>query len=97
MQHLKFRYYSLAGLSEKFCNGLNMLFLITVLTVVFLPANPVDGAMDLADEPLMTEIKPAPANIMILWDDSKSMTFEVLAAGSYEGCFPNPNGDEQHG
>jgi type IV pilus assembly protein PilY1 len=53
--------------------------------------------MDIADQPIMTEIKPAPANIMILLDDSTSMTFEVLAANYYEGRFPNPAEGEQDG
>ncbi len=53
--------------------------------------------MDLADQPMMTEIKPAPTSIMILLDDSESMTFEVLVADYYEGRFPNPDEDEQDG
>ena len=53
--------------------------------------------MDIADEPMMAVIKPAPANIMILLDDSGSMTFEVLTADYYEGRFPNPEEDEKDG
>jgi type IV pilus assembly protein PilY1 len=97
MRHLKQHNYSFAGFSEQFCAGLIMVFLSTFLTVVFFSTSPVHGAMDLADEPMMTEIKPAPANIMILLDDSESMTFEVLAADYYEGRFPNPDEDEQDG
>jgi type IV pilus assembly protein PilY1 len=54
--------------------------------------------MDLADEPLLAKIKPAPANIMFLLDDSSSMTFEVLIKGTYEGRYPHPeNGSEESG
>jgi len=53
--------------------------------------------MDIADEPMMAVIKPAPASIMILLDDSGSMAFEVLTADYYEGRFPNPEEDEKDG
>ena len=96
-RHLKQPNYYLAGFSEQFCTGLIIVFLSTFLTVFSLPTNLVHGAMDLADQPMMTEIKPAPASIMILLDDSESMTFEVLVADYYEGRFPNPDEDEQDG
>ena len=53
--------------------------------------------MDLADEPMMAQIKAAPANIMIVLDDSGSMTFEVLVPGYYDGKFPNPDEDDEDG
>ena len=56
-----------------------------------LMANPALAAMDLADEPMMSKTKAAPANIMIVLDDSGSMTFEVLVPGFYDGKFPNPD------
>jgi type IV pilus assembly protein PilY1 len=46
--------------------------------------------MDLADEPMMAQIKAAPANIMIVLDDSGSMTFEILIAGQNDGRYPSP-------
>ncbi len=55
----------------------------------FLPATAA-GAMDLSDEPMLAQIKPAPANIMIVLDDSGSMTFEILIPGQYDGRYPNP-------
>ncbi len=45
---------------------------------------------DLADEPLMAQIKPAPANIMIVLDDSGSMTYEILVIGQSNGAYPSP-------
>jgi len=96
-RHLKQHNYFFAGFAEKFCPGLIIVFLSTFLTAVFFSTNPVHGAMDLADEPMMTRIKSAPANIMILLDDSGSMTFEVLAADYFEGRFPNPDEGEQDG
>ena len=95
MRHFKQHNYVFAGFSERFCADLIIVFLCTFLTAVFFSTNSVHGAMDLGDEPMMTKIKPAPANIMILLDDSGSMTFDVLAADFYEGRFPNPDEDEQ--
>lgn len=53
--------------------------------------------MDLSDEPMLSQIKPAPANIMILLDDSGSMALEVLALDYEEGRFPRPGEDESNG
>jgi type IV pilus assembly protein PilY1 len=72
-------------------------FLNTILIAVFFSKTPVHGAIDIADEPMMAVIKPAPANIMLLLDDSSSMTFEVLTTDYYEGRFPNPEEDEKDG
>jgi type IV pilus assembly protein PilY1 len=49
------------------------------------------GGVDLADAPLFTKINPPPTNLMILLDDSGSMTFEILFRGGYDGQFPNPD------
>jgi type IV pilus assembly protein PilY1 len=65
-----------------------LLFCILLSAICFFPGSAV-GAMDLADEPLIVQSKPAPANIMILLDDSGSMTFEILIAGKYDGRYPN--------
>ena len=46
--------------------------------------------LDLADEPLMAQIKPAPANIMIVLDDSSSMTYDILIIDQYNGSYPSP-------
>ncbi len=97
MRQLKQHNESFAGTMKRIFTGLIIVFLSIILTAVFFSSDPVHGALDLADEPMMTTIKPAPANIMILLDDSGSMTFEVLAAGYYEGRFPNPGEDEQDG
>ncbi len=69
-----------------------MLIGLVLGTFLLLQTAPLVAAtsMDLADEPLMAKIKPAPANIMFLLDDSGSMTFEVLVAGSSDGNYPNP-------
>ena len=97
MQHLRQHNYSVAGLLQHFCTGSIRVFLSTILTAVFFLTTPVHGTMDIADEPMMAVIKPAPANIMFLLDDSGSMTFEVLTADYYEGRFPNPEEDERNG
>ena len=97
MQHLQQHNYSVAGFLQQFCTGLIRVFLSTILMAVFFSTTPVHGIMDIADEPMMAVIKPAPANIMFLLDDSGSMTFEVLTADYYEGRFPNPEEDEGDG
>ena len=97
MRHFKQHNSSIAGLSQPYWAGLIIVLIGTSLTAVLFFGNPVHGAMDLADEPLITGIKPAPANIMILLDDSTSMSFEVLAADYYEGRFPNPVEEEREG
>ena len=65
------------------------LFLCALLSALGLSWGTADGAMDLADEPMLAKFKAAPANIMFLLDDSGSMTFEVLVAGYSDGNFPN--------
>jgi len=45
-------------------------------------------ALDLADVPLSALVKSPPANIMLVLDDSLSMTCEVLMAGQPDGIFP---------
>ena len=63
----------------------------------FLIGIPHSLSMDLADEPLMAKIKPAPPNIMFLLDDSASMTFEVLIDGKYDGRYPRSKDDTGEG
>jgi len=59
--------------------------------ILFLGALVARGQIDLADEPMFTKIKPPPPNLMLLLDDSGSMTFEILVKGAYDGEFPNPD------
>ncbi|MDJ0815001.1 MAG: PilC/PilY family type IV pilus protein [Desulfobacterales bacterium] len=47
--------------------------------------------LDLADEPLMAQIKPAPTNIMFVLDDSGSMTYDILVIGQTNGSYPSPD------
>jgi type IV pilus assembly protein PilY1 len=56
-----------------------------------------DDPVDLADAPLFTKINPPPTNLMILQDDSGSMTFEILFRGGYDGQFPNPDESNTQG
>ena len=88
---------SLSGFLQQIGTGLKLVASSIFLTAVFFSAGPAHGIMDLADDPMMAVIKPAPANIMILLDDSESMTFEVLTTGYYEGRFPDPDKIEQEG
>lgn len=70
------------------------LFLIMALglglSAILLKGIPVYAAMDLADAPLLNKIKPPVPNLMILMDDSGSMSFEILVAGRFGGEFENP-------
>ena len=47
--------------------------------------------LDLSDEPLMAQIKPAPTNIMFVLDDSGSMTYDILVIGQTNGGYPSPD------
>ena len=89
MGYLKKQLIPFVKLPEKVRTSSVMLLFCTWLSALcFLPGTAA-GAMDLADEPLIVQSKPAPANIMILLDDSGSMTFEILIAGKYDGRYPN--------
>ena len=74
-----------------------ILMLPAIAMVLSLTVNPARAMMDLSDEPLLPQIKPAPPNLMILLDDSTSMAFEVLMKDYHEGRFPNPAGDAAAG
>jgi type IV pilus assembly protein PilY1 len=75
-------------------HGLRVLvigFCVLTAAVLFfgaLLAHGADGGIDLADAPLFTKINPPPTNLMMLLDDSGSMTFEILVKGLYDGYFP---------
>ena len=72
-------------------NGLVLLVLFSVwLGIAYFGGKLAWAEVDVADAPLLTRIQPPPANIMILLDDSSSMSFSVLIKGSYEGRYPNP-------
>jgi type IV pilus assembly protein PilY1 len=64
---------------------------------LFLGALPTHGDVDLADFPLFTKVNPPPTNLMILQDDSGSMTYEILVRGAYDGQFPNPDSTATQG
>ena len=66
-------------------------FCILTAGILFLGAILAHGEIDLADVPMFTKINPPPPNLMLLLDDSGSMTFEILVRGSYDGEFPNPD------
>ena len=75
-------------------HGLRVLvigFCVLTAAVLFfgaLMAHGEVGEVDLADVPLFTKINPPPTNLMILLDDSGSMSFEILVKGQYDGYFP---------
>ncbi|MGW8300686.1 MAG: PilC/PilY family type IV pilus protein [Desulfobacterales bacterium] len=74
-------------------HGLRVLvigFCVLTAALLFFGALLAHGEVDLADAPLFTKINPPPTNLMILLDDSGSMTFEILVRGAYDGEFPNP-------
>jgi type IV pilus assembly protein PilY1 len=49
-------------------------------------------AIELSDVPLFSRVMAPPANIMVLFDDSGSMTFEILVKGVSEGRYPVEGG-----
>ena len=53
------------------------------------PASAVE--IDIADAPMLTRLQPPPADIMIVLDDSGSMSFEVLVSDEYDGSYPDPD------
>jgi type IV pilus assembly protein PilY1 len=75
-------------------HGLRVLvigFCVLTAGVLFFGAILAHGQIDLADAPMFTKMNPPPTNLMILQDDSGSMTFEILFRGGYDGQFPNPD------
>jgi type IV pilus assembly protein PilY1 len=76
----------------RYPHGLRVVaFCILTAGAFFGSIMPAHGEVDLADAPMFTKINPPPTNIMILLDDSGSMTFEILVKGAYDGQFPNPD------
>ncbi|MGD2096139.1 MAG: PilC/PilY family type IV pilus protein [Desulfobacterales bacterium] len=76
------RHRRLAAIS-RFCG--------VIAALLIFGAQTVNADIELADAPLLTKVNPPPTNLMILMDDSGSMTYEILVKGNYEGQFPNPN------
>jgi len=72
-------------------------FCVLTAGILFFGALPAHGEVELADAPLFTQINPPPTNLMILQDDSGSMTFEILFKGGYDGQFPNPDSSNTEG
>lgn len=44
-------------------------------------------SVDISDQPMLSVMKPPPANIMFLIDNSQSMNFEILLEGTPQGLF----------
>ncbi len=59
-----------------------------VLEIAIFWGSPAQADLDLADVPLSALVKSPPANIMLVIDDSRSMSCEVVMAGQSEGFFP---------
>ena len=81
-------------------HGLRVLvigFCVLTAAVLFFSALLAHAEVDLADAPLFTQINPPATNLMILQDDSGSMTFEILFRGGYDGQFPNPESSSTQG
>ncbi|MGD8263932.1 MAG: PilC/PilY family type IV pilus protein [Desulfobacterales bacterium] len=74
------------------------LFLSTLILGVVVNAKRLRAEIELADTPMLALVKAPPANIMMLLDDSGSMTFEILIKGAYDGSYPSPDSDDdEHG
>lgn len=75
--------------------GPNRLIIIVLLSmlvgVVAAGFNPVHAELDLADTPMLALVHSPPANIMVVLDDSGSMTYEILIAGRTNGEYPSPD------
>ena len=72
-------------------NRLKLFACTAVLFIaMFAGSNPVIAQMELADTPMQTMVQSPPANIMIVLDESGSMTFEILVKGQYDGQYPSP-------
>ena len=50
--------------------------------------------VDLAQTPMFSKISLPPANIMVLLDDSGSMSWEILVEGKFGGLFPKTTGGD---
>ena len=72
-------------------------FCVLTAGILFLGAILAHGEIDLADAPMFTKINPPPTNLMIVLDDSGSMTFEILVRDAYDGQFPNPDSSPTEG
>jgi len=68
-----------------------IVFLFMLLGVVAAGFNPVHAELDLADTPMLALVHSPPANIMVVLDDSGSMTYEILIAGQTNGEYPSPD------
>jgi len=70
---------------------------IGILSVLILVATTWAGLkpLDLSQTPLVNQVSLPPANIMVLLDDSGSMTWEILVEGQSGGLFPKPAGTDQ--
>ena len=88
-KHIRFRRHRRRTAIIGFCGLL--------ATLLMLSARPAISDIELADAPLLTKVHPPPTNLMILQDDSGSMTYEILVKGNYEGQFPNPDSTETEG
>jgi hypothetical protein len=63
-------------------HGLRVIgFCVLTAAVLFFGALLAHAEVDLADAPLFTQINPPATNLMILQDDSGSMTYEILVRG----------------
>jgi type IV pilus assembly protein PilY1 len=68
-----------------------IVFLSMLLGVVAAGFSPVHAELDLADTPMLALVDSPPANIMVVLDDSGSMTYEILITGQTNGEYPSPN------
>ena len=59
-----------------------------MIVVALFCSSPSRAELDLSDVPLSALVKSPPANIMLVLDDSKSMTCEVLIAQKSDGFYP---------
>jgi type IV pilus assembly protein PilY1 len=71
---------------------LGMIFLCLLICTANPGQRAAFGELDLADTPLLALVRPPPANLMIVMDDSTSMTYEILFKEGYQGCLPKTAG-----
>lgn len=94
---------ALEFLSRSFTAAINIRLVFLILSVFGFVMDPSlnlvqanVAPLDLTDEPLMAQIKTAPANIMIVLDDSGSMTYDILVIDQNNGGYPSPSDKSDH-
>ena len=69
--------------------------MVSLLCIFCLFGSPARAELDLADAPLFTRIHPPPSNVMILMDDSGSMSASILVKHGNQGPYPDSDSSDK--